>query len=604
MLQNQITPISKAMRSSAYGGIWRYGCGEANWYTSDGAISETKVGLSYCATNGPQLDVLGFGWCWDMSWMNGVGGGTNTIYGTRWAGSSEGGPDGNQRWGLSAADYPLTGNHVCMDTYLSATEQYRSYCASNGYSTKVIFTTGPVDGIGANELGYQTALKNQYIRDYVANTSDGILFDYADILCWDDAGTENTASWENFNGALKTFSAIAPDNMLDLGGGYAEDGDHIGQRGALRLAKAMWWMLAKMSEAQDSSLMITNCSVNLPNVSLGWTTTSNQYIVARSDNLATGRFDFVGSVLFTNRATVTSDIASAFFGIREVTIVDVPDPELRNIISNSIVHKFEPVGLYYDIDLSGIDSLYADGRGISNAVGLNGCTDLTYLDVSSNALASLDVSGLYNLEELYCYNNQITNLNLSGCTNLSVLYCMNNPLGALDFSGMASLRVLWCYVNGLTNLNLTGCTNLTELFCVYNPLGALDVSGLSSLSTLYCYVDGLTNLNLTGCTNLTRLACNDNLLSVLDLTGFYALTNLFCNNNNLGTLDISACTNLTIVQCMSNSLVDVASFVTNASRGGLGTGDVVYLIGNPLSQWAITNQIPSLKSFGVTVYWP
>jgi len=35
--------------------------------------------------------------------------------------------------------------------------------------------------------------------------------------------------------------------MLDLSGSYAEDGDHIGQRGALRLAKAMWWMLARMA---------------------------------------------------------------------------------------------------------------------------------------------------------------------------------------------------------------------------------------------------------------------------------------------------------------------------------------------------------------------
>jgi hypothetical protein len=32
-----------------------------------------------------------------------------------------------------------------------------------------------------------------------------------------------------------------------MDGTYTEDGDHIGQRGALRLAKAMWWMLARMA---------------------------------------------------------------------------------------------------------------------------------------------------------------------------------------------------------------------------------------------------------------------------------------------------------------------------------------------------------------------
>lgn len=35
--------------------------------------------------------------------------------------------------------------------------------------------------------------------------------------------------------------------MLDLDGTYAEDDDHIGERGALRLAKAMWWLLARIA---------------------------------------------------------------------------------------------------------------------------------------------------------------------------------------------------------------------------------------------------------------------------------------------------------------------------------------------------------------------
>ena len=35
--------------------------------------------------------------------------------------------------------------------------------------------------------------------------------------------------------------------MEDLDGTYSEDGDHIGEAGALRLGKALWWMLARMS---------------------------------------------------------------------------------------------------------------------------------------------------------------------------------------------------------------------------------------------------------------------------------------------------------------------------------------------------------------------
>ena len=35
--------------------------------------------------------------------------------------------------------------------------------------------------------------------------------------------------------------------MLDLDGTYTEDHDHIGERGALRLGKALWWMLARLA---------------------------------------------------------------------------------------------------------------------------------------------------------------------------------------------------------------------------------------------------------------------------------------------------------------------------------------------------------------------
>ena len=151
-------------------------------------------------------------------------------------------------WGLDADDYALTGNHVCMDTYIQATQALIDHCEANGYPTLVFFTTGPVDGGGnTGESGYQRQLKHQRIRDYVAAHDGLYLFDYADILCWSNAGVQNTVSWTDLGGTLRTFQYIHADNMLDLDGTYTEDGDHIGQRGSLRLAKAMWWMLARMA---------------------------------------------------------------------------------------------------------------------------------------------------------------------------------------------------------------------------------------------------------------------------------------------------------------------------------------------------------------------
>jgi len=118
----------------------------------------------------------------------------------------------------------------------------------NAYPTKMFFTTGPVDGnSNRSENGYQRNIKHQYMKDFVLASSDRILFDYADILCYSDAGDQKTLPWTDFGGTQRTFPFIHDDNMLDLDGTYSEDGDHIGQRGAIRLAKAMWWMLARMA---------------------------------------------------------------------------------------------------------------------------------------------------------------------------------------------------------------------------------------------------------------------------------------------------------------------------------------------------------------------
>ncbi len=221
---------------------WFYTYGEEDWFTSATAINHTKAFLQYTKDTGPALAALGFGWCWDMTWTNGVTAAKDQIYGCGWAGSSVNGPEGDLPWGLDAADQSITGNSVCLDTYLNATQQYIDYCAANGIATKVFFTTGPVDNLAGDERAYQRHLKQQRIRDYVAADSTRILFDYADILCWSNGGVQNTTSWGGH-----TFGHIHPDNMLDLNGSYTEDGDHIGQRGSVRLAKAMWWMLARIA---------------------------------------------------------------------------------------------------------------------------------------------------------------------------------------------------------------------------------------------------------------------------------------------------------------------------------------------------------------------
>ena len=220
---------------------WVYGYGEEDWYTNATAIARTKAHLDYCNTNGYAIAAMGFGWCWDMTWTNGPSGTVDPVYGTRWAGTSQDGPQGNLIWGLNAEDTALTGNSVCMDTYLSATQAYIDYCTSKGYATKVFFTTGPVDGYYPGENGYQRAVKHEYIRTYVKADPSRILFDYADILCYSDDGSQNIQTFTDTSSVSHSYPVITSANL-----GSADIG-HIGSAGRLRLAKALWWMLARMA---------------------------------------------------------------------------------------------------------------------------------------------------------------------------------------------------------------------------------------------------------------------------------------------------------------------------------------------------------------------
>ena len=227
-------PSSTYVRLGGHGTV-----GEANFYTSPSAIEAYKTHITNQNETSNPYDVMGFGWCWDMD-RNGSGGTIDPEYDVRWSGSSVGGPDGDIEWGLDAGDVSLTGNSVTMDTYLDAVEQYNQLCTDNGYSTKIVFTTGPVDMYGGTEEGFQREIKHDYIRDYVAADETRILFDYADILCWNDDGEYYTSTWDD-GGEDRAHANIHPDN---LEGGYTA---HIGNVGALRLAKAMWWMLARIA---------------------------------------------------------------------------------------------------------------------------------------------------------------------------------------------------------------------------------------------------------------------------------------------------------------------------------------------------------------------
>ncbi len=223
-----------------YGGLgWVYLTGEEDWFTNSSAssgIPEIKDGIAYAYNNGVPVSAMGFGWCFDAVYGSGTSS-VDPVYGCRWYGRSVLGPEGNLPWGLDADDRAVTGNSVSLDTYLAATQSYIDYCETNNIPTKIFFTTTTVDHYDG-EAGYQGYLKDERIRNYVKADPNRILFDWADILCYNDgSSTPTTRTWNGH-----TYPYITDSNAQPETADY-----HFTKAGAIRLAKAMWWMLARMA---------------------------------------------------------------------------------------------------------------------------------------------------------------------------------------------------------------------------------------------------------------------------------------------------------------------------------------------------------------------
>lgn len=220
--------------------------GEGDFWTNDTARDTIKDLIREQHEDNNPIHVIFQAWCGDLVRTTGPAesgtDGYDPEYGCHWLGSSVGGPDGNHIWGLDAGDFTITGNRISLQTYLDTIDDYNEFCRDNGYVTTAIFTTGPVDGGSASgEAGYQRYVKHERIREYVMESDTRILFDYADILSWNDAGDQHLETWTSpHTGETYTFPAIHPDNDT-------EDTGHISYAGALRIGKAMWWLLARMA---------------------------------------------------------------------------------------------------------------------------------------------------------------------------------------------------------------------------------------------------------------------------------------------------------------------------------------------------------------------
>ena len=258
----------------------------------------------------------------------------------------------------------------------------------------------------------------------------------------------------------------------------------------------------------------------------------------------------------------------------DVTInsTNFPDANFRSYLLSEY-----PSGTITTAQLNARTTLPLSSKGITNAKGIEYFTELTRLDLYSNALTTVDVSALTKLIYLNLGINQLTSINVNNNTVLEQLYLQGNKLSSVNVCNHSKLRTLWvngntsltglyCWRNALTNVDVTGCTALKQLK-IYNNDNLTSIYGLADCTALtwldvedtsfsdLSAVQGMTSLEtlLAGNTRITTLETSGSgSLTKLHVAGDKQLTELNCMNESLTELRVTGCTALQKLRCYYN----------------------------------------------------
>ncbi len=280
-------------------------------------------------------------------------------------------------------------------------------------------------------------------------------------------------------------------------------------------------------------------------------------------------------------------------------------------LNDNFIEDLAPLGSAY---LANLNVLWLNNNLITNVAPLKPLLGLRNLSLSANRISDAGPLGaLTNLSGLELDYNHIANLEpLATLINLSRLGLEGNGLVAdlTALSGLTALTSLDLAGNQIQDVApLSTLVRLNWLELQWNQI--TNVAPLASLQKLS------VNLNLTqnriqdvtplaSLVKLTGLHLGINKISDLSaLSQLIWLTSLDLNDNRIGNLDaLTNLTRLTGLSLENNLITDLGPLVANASQGGL-KGAWIDVRGNPLGQFAQTNQIPILRyTYGVTVYWP
>jgi len=236
------------------------------------------------------------------------------------------------------------------------------------------------------------------------------------------------------------------------------------------------------------------------------------------------------------------------------------------------------------------------------------------------------VSGL-TTDSTYYFSLRVTdeNGNFNGASNCVHATCFNDfavtipdvalravlrskigkPTGDILKSDLIDIYDLLAEDESIADLTgLEYCTNMAILNIINNAVDDLTpLSQLDNLQQLHAAQNNIADIEpLAGLTGMLVLNLKANHIVELDsLSALIHLTDLNLQNNDIVDVSVlSAFTDLAFLDLSYNGIRDITPLINNA---GLGSGDIIGLVQNPLLHESIMTHIPALRARGATVNW-
>ncbi|NUN94983.1 MAG: leucine-rich repeat domain-containing protein [Candidatus Omnitrophica bacterium] len=283
------------------------------------------------------------------------------------------------------------------------------------------------------------------------------------------------------------------------------------------------------------------------------------------------------------------------------TVVLFPDAHLEQAVREAIGKPSGDI-LNTDVIGAGFTTLDATNRGIVHLSGLEHCRDLIELDLSGNNLSDPeDQLGTGRWRDNYFI--------LADMINLRTLDISSNdiPWIGFDFIPLSGLRAnnnrirdisTFFWIPGeVLNPTLKELGLASNLIEDFSPL--TDLPNLTSLDVSDNEITDITWV--ASLTHLTRLDLGPNqITNIAPLSNLTGLTWLDLGPNRISDFSpLAGLANLNWLDLEGNQIADIQFLTTHL---GIGAGDEVSLLNNPLSCDALDQEVPILEGRGVTVH--